>query len=568
MEKIKRKKLPIGISNFKEIIENNYYYVDKTNFIANILEEGFKVELFTRPRRFGKTLNISMLNYFFNIENKEENRKLFENLNISKSKYFEKQGNYPVISISFRNYGEKNWENGIRTIKTVISNTYDEHKIVMENLDKRELKKFEDIWLENDEGDWKNSLLNLTKYLYEYYGKKVVILIDEYDQPVIDSYVKGYYEEAIDFFKSFYGSVLKDNEYLELGVITGILRVAKENIFSGLNNLKVHTILNDKFTEYFGIIESEVEQALKDFNLEYDLKDVQKWYNGYLFGDIQVYNPWSIINFLDEKKLKPYWVNTSGNELIKLYLKRLKNEIFNDFSKLLNKENILKRINDNMTFGNLEANFSRNIWNLFFHSGYLTLAEKYDEEEDDVFLKIPNEEILRMFSEMFIDVYFEDYDKFSGMTYALKTGDIETFRFEMKRILLENTGIFDVSGIYKEQFYHGLMLGLILKLRREYEITSNNFSGKGRYDLLLKPRNLLRRDEGIILELKVVNVKENSSLEEIQEKLKRECEIALKQIDDKKYVSALRNAGIEKVLKIGLAFCGKEFEVKFERENI
>ena len=435
-------------------------------------------------------------------------------------------------------------------------------------MDEIEIEKFNSIRRELDKGNWKNSLLNLTKYLYEYYGKKVVILIDEYDQPIIDSYVKGYYKEAIDFFKSFYGSVLKDNEYLELGVVTGILRVAKENIFSGLNNLKVHTILNDKFTEYFGIIESEVEQALKDFNLEYDLKDVQKWYNGYLFGDIQVYNPWSIINFLDEKKLKPYWVNTSGNELIKLYLKQLKNEIFNDFSKLLNKESILKRINDNMTFGNLEANFSRNIWNLFFHSGYLTLAEKYDEEEEDVFLKIPNEEILRMFSEMFIDVYFEDYDKFSGMTYALKTGDIETFRFEMKRILLENTGIFDVSGIYKEQFYHGLMLGLILKLRREYEITSNNFSGKGRYDLLLKPRNLLRRDEGIIFELKVVNVKEDSSLEETQEKLKRECEIALKQIDNKEYVSALRNAGIEKVLKIGLTFCGKEFEVRFEREKI
>ena len=568
MEKIKRKKLPIGISNFKEIIENNYYYVDKTNFIENILEEGFKVELFTRPRRFGKTLNISMLNYFFNIENKEENRKLFENLNISKSKYFEKQGNYPVISISFRNYGEKGWENGFKIIKQIIGDLYTEHKFLIEKMDEIEIEKFNSIRRESDKGNWKNSLLNLTKYLYEYYGKKVVILIDEYDQPIIDSYVKGYYEEAIDFFKSFYGSVLKDNEYLELGVITGILRVAKENIFSGLNNLKVHTILNDKFTEYFGIIESEVEQALKDFNLEYDLKDVQKWYNGYLFGDIQVYNPWSIINFLDEKKLKPYWVNTSGNELIKLYLKRLKNEIFNDFSKLLNKESILKRINDNMTFGNLEANFSRNIWNLFFHSGYLTLAEKYDEEEDDVFLKIPNEEILRMFSEMFIDVYFEDYDKFSGMTYALKTGDIETFRFEMKRILLENTGIFDVSGIYKEQFYHGLMLGLILKLRREYEITSNNFSGKGRYDLLLKPRNTLRRDEGIIFELKVVNVKEDSGLEEIQEKLKRECEIALKQIDDKKYVSVLRNTGIEKVLKIGLTFCGKEFEVRFEREKI
>ena len=566
--KKRKKKLPIGLSDFKDMIEKNYYYFDKSELIENILEDGSIVKLFTRPRRFGKTLNMSMLKYFFDVKNKEENKKLFEGLNISKSEYFEKQGEFPVISISFKNYNKNDWKSGFKLIKSTISDIYAKFEDLMEHLNKRDLKKFEDIWLEKDEGDWERSLLNLTKYVYEYYGKKVVILIDEYDQPVIDSYVKGYYEETIDFFKSFYGSVLKDNEYLELGVVTGILRVAKENIFSGLNNLKVHTILNDKFTEYFGIIESEVEQALKDFNLEYDLKDVQKWYNGYLFGDIQVYNPWSIINFLDEKKLKPYWVNTSGNELIKLYLKRLKNEIFNDFSKLLNKESILKRINDNMTFGNLEANFSRNIWNLFFHSGYLTLAEKYDEEEEDVFLKIPNEEILRMFSEMFIDVYFEDYDKFSGMTYALKTGDIETFRFEMKRILLENTGIFDVSGIYKEQFYHGLMLGLILKLRREYEITSNNFSGKGRYDLLLKPRNLLKRDEGIIFELKVVNVKEDSSLEEIQEKLKRECEIALKQIDDKKYVSALRNAGIEKVLKIGLAFCGKEFEVRFEREKI
>ena len=353
MGKNERKRLPIGISNFKEIIENDYYYVDKTNFIENILEEGFKVELFTRPRRFGKTLNISMLNYFFNIENKEENRKLFENLNISKSKYFEKQGNYPVISISFRNYGEKNWENGLKAIQDEIKELYNQFYLIREKLNQRDLEEFDAIWFGRENARWKKALLNLTRYLYGFYGKKVVILIDEYDQPIIDSYVKGYYEEAIDFFKSFYGSVLKDNEYLELGVITGILRVAKENIFSGLNNLKVHTILNDKFTEYFGIIESEVEQALKNFNLEYDLKDVQKWYNGYLFGDIQVYNPWSIINFLDEKKLKTYWVNTSGNELIKLYLKRLKNEIFNDFSKLLNKESILKRINDNMTFGNL-----------------------------------------------------------------------------------------------------------------------------------------------------------------------------------------------------------------------
>ena len=563
----KKKKLPIGISNFKDIIEKNYYYFDKTKFIEDILEDGAQVKLFTRPRRFGKTLNMSMLKYFFDIKNKEENRKLFENLEISKSEYFSEQGNYPVISISFRNYDEENWEEGFKTIKTTIANAYAEHKILMDNLDKRELEKFESIWLEKDEGDWKNSLRNLVQYLYEYYGKKVVVLIDEYDQPIIDSYIKGYYDKTISFFKSFYGLVLKDNEYLEMGVMTGILRVAKENIFSGLNNLKVHTILDDKFTEYFGVVETEVIQALEDFELEYELNDVQKWYNGYLFGDKKVYNPWSIINFLSDKKLRPYWVNTSGNGLIKLYLEKLKNDIFDDFSKLLKEESIVKRINDNMTFQNLEANFSKNIWNLFFHSGYLTLTKEYDVMKKSASIKIPNKEILEMFSEMFIEVYFEDTDNFLDMTDALKNGDIDKFRVELNKILLENTGIFDVSGVHKEQFYHGLMLGLFLMLKNEYEITSNGFAGKGRYDLLLKPKNILEEQEGIIFELKIINIDNSKlNLEEIHKKLKNECEIALKQIEEREYASVLRNAGIEKVLKIGIAFYGKEFEVKFERE--
>ena len=563
----KKKKLPIGISNFKDIIEKNYYYFDKTKFIEDILEDGAQVKLFTRPRRFGKTLNMSMLKYFFDVRNKEENRKLFENLEISRSEYFEEQGNYPVISISFRNYDEENWEQGFKTIKTTIANAYAEHKILMDNLDKRELEKFESIWLEKDEGDWKNSLRNLVQYLYEYYGKKVVVLIDEYDQPIIDSYIKGYYDKTISFFKSFYGLVLKDNEYLEMGVMTGILRVAKENIFSELNNLKVHTILDDKFTEYFGVVETEVIQALEDFELEYELNDVQKWYNGYLFGDKKVYNPWSIINFLSDKKLRPYWVNTSGNGLIKLYLEKLKNDIFDDFSKLLKEESIVKRINDNMTFQNLEANFSKNIWNLFFHSGYLTLTKEYDVMKKSASIKIPNKEILEMFSEMFIEVYFEDTDNFLDMTDALKSGDIDKFRVELNKILLENTGIFDVSGVHKEQFYHGLMLGLFLMLKNEYEITSNGFAGKGRYDLLLKPKSILEEQEGIIFELKIINIDNSKlNLEEIHKKLKNECEIALKQIEEKEYVSVLRNAGIEKVLKIGIAFYGKEFEVKFERE--
>ena len=412
MRSNKKVKLPVGISDFKDVIENNYYYFDKTKFIENILEDGSKVKLFTRPRRFGKTLNISMLKYFFNVKNKYENKKLFENLEISKSEYFEKQGNYPVISISFRNYDEENWDDGLKTIKGILKRVYSEYKFLTEKMDDIEIEEFNSVRRGLDSVEWEASIINLSKYLYEYYGEKVVVLIDEYDQPIIDTYVKGYYDKAISFFKSFYGLVLKDNEYLEMGVMTGILRVAKENIFSGLNNLEVHTILDSEFTEYFGVMENEVENSLKDFELEYELDDVQKWYNGYLFGNRKVYNPWSIINFLKRGKLKPYWVNTSGNGLIKLYLQKLKNEIFEDFSKLLNKESIFKRINDNMTFGNLEANFEKNIWNLFFHSGYLTLAEEYEENKEETYLKIPNEEILKMFSEMFIEIYFENYENF------------------------------------------------------------------------------------------------------------------------------------------------------------
>ena len=561
-----KKKLPIGISDFKKIIDGNYYYFDKTELIKSIIGEPGEVKLFTRPRRFGKTLNMSMIKYFFDIENKDGNKKLFENLKISENEYFEKQGTAPVISISFRNYDESSWGNGFEMIKNTISDLYDEFEFVKENLSARKKEKYDSILFNRaTEATWKLSLLDLTKYLYEYYGQKVVVLIDEYDQPIIDSYVKGYYQEAISFFKTFYGVVLKDNNYLEMGIMTGILRVAKENIFSGLNNLRVHTILDNRFTEYFGITESEVEKALKDFNLEFELQDVQKWYNGYLFGDIKVYNPWSIINFLNDEKLKPYWVNTSGNELIKLYLKKLKNEIFDDFSKLLNKKAILKRIDDNMTFANLEANYEENIWNLFFHSGYLTLAEEVQDDEEQVYLKIPNEEILKMFSKMFIEVYFENYNSFYNMVYSLKNGDIETFKKELRKILLENVGIFDVSGVYKEQFYHGLMLGIILTLKNEYEITSNNFSGKGRYDLLLKPKNLEKRKEGIILELKVVNAMENLSEDKIFEKLENECDIALQQIEKKEYASVLKNSGVENVLKIGIAFFGKEVAVKFDR---
>ena len=289
-----RKKMPIGISDFKKVIEGDYYYFDKTELISKIMEEAGEVKLFTRPRRFGKTLNMSMIKYFFDVKNKDENRKLFENLKISKSKYFNLQGESPVIFISFKNYNKSSWEGGMEYIRSLIASLYDEFYELCEKLNPKNKRFFEKIWMEEPgitNTNIENLLLELTKFLYQEYGKKVVLLIDEYDQPIINSYVHGYYEEAIEFFKSFYGSVLKDNNYLEMGIMTGILRIAKENIFSGLNNLQVYTILDNRFTEYFGIMEDEVDNAVKDFNLEYELKDVQKWYNGYLFGNLKVYNP-------------------------------------------------------------------------------------------------------------------------------------------------------------------------------------------------------------------------------------------------------------------------------------
>ena len=334
-----KKGIGIGVEDFSEVIKENCYYIDKTKWIGEILEDKSKIKLFTRPRRFGKTLNMSMLKYFFNVENKEENKKLFSGLDIEKSEYMSEQGQYPVIFISLKSIKAKTWEEAIQEIRLLVLELFSEYKYLLEDLDEYDLPRFKKYLMGNaDFSELKNALLFLTRMLFQKYKKEVILLIDEYDSPLISAYEYHYYSDAIAFFKVFYGEALKTNQYLKMGVMTGILRVAKENIFSGLNNLEVHTILDDEFTEYFGIMEDEVEKALEDFGLEYELKDVQKWYNGYLFGNRKVYNPWSIVNFLKNGNLKPYWVNTSGNALIKLYLKKLRDSIFDDFTKLLNKK--------------------------------------------------------------------------------------------------------------------------------------------------------------------------------------------------------------------------------------
>ncbi|WP_248615376.1 AAA family ATPase [Leptotrichia trevisanii] len=540
-----RKPLPIGVSDFKEIVENNYYYIDKTKLIEDILHYRAKVNLFTRPRRFGKTLNMSMIKYFFDIEKKEENRKLFDELNISKSEYMQEQGQYPVIYISFRNMEEVSWENSYIAIRQLISNMYDEFKFIREDMDERELFYFDNVWFNKDTADWKGSLKALTKYLYEYYGKKAIVLIDEYDTPIIQAYQEGYYKQAISFFKKFYGDAMKDNEYLQFGIMTGILRIAKEGIFSGLNNLKVNNIFSEKYSEYYGLTENEVVKAVKYYGLEYEMEDIKEWYNGYQFGDSQVYNPWSIINFLDEKKLCPYWIGVSGNKLIDDMLDKGNEKILSDLEKLFRGERIHKQINDytEFTFG------VEDIWQLFLYSGYLTTSGKFESGECPI--KIPNREITEFFENRFINRFIGNYNKFSDIIRNLKNGKIEEFAKELQDEILSSLSYFDTEK--DEKYYKIFLIGIFIILGNDYIRLSERESGYGRADLVLEPKNKI--NPAYIFEFKVVNN---------EDELENYAKAGFEQIKEKEYDVELRNRGVGRIVCVGLAFYRKKLKMKYE----
>ena len=329
------KRLAIGLSDFKHLIEEDFYYFDKTAFIEEVIKDGAAVKLFARPRRFGKTLNMSMLKYFFDIKEAEENRKLFKNLYIEKTENFKEQGQYPVIFLSLKDLKADNWEEMERGIKNLLQEVFSEHKYLIKELDEFDLSILKKIINKEVELEGlKSSLKFLAKILYEKYNKKVVVLIDEYDAPLVSAYHNKYYEKAKDFFKTFYSSVLKDNVYLQMGVMTGFIRVIKAGIFSDLNNLNTYTILSDFYPNCYGLTEEEVKKALVDYNLEYEMGDVKDWYDGYKFGKSEVYNPWSILNFLHAKELRAYWVDTSGNDLINDVLKIVRKDIVRDLKKL------------------------------------------------------------------------------------------------------------------------------------------------------------------------------------------------------------------------------------------
>ena len=544
-----KKPLPIGIDDFKTIIEEDYYYADKTKMIESLLDDGAGVTLFTRPRRFGKTLNMSMLNYFFNLKNKEENRKLFENLYISKNKYMNQQGEYPVIYLSFKDIKALNWEKCYYLTRRLITYLYNEFEFLREKLNKKDLSDFDKVWLDEEEADWENSLKNLLRYLYEYHNKKVVVLIDEYDTPIVSGYNNGYKKEVLDLYRSLYSTVLKSNMHLQFSVMTGILRIAKEGIFSGLNNLKVNSIFSEKYSEYYGMTEEEVLEGLKYYNLEYEINDVRDWYDGYQFGNIEVYNPWSIINFLDNGKLKPYWQGTAGNETINELLDRGNRELFDDLEKLFRREIVYKKIRDFTEF----TDDINEIWELFLYSGYLTTSGKEKDREHPI--RIPNREIMEFFEDRFIDRFTGNYQKFSDTIRYLRAGNIEKFGEILQNEVISSLSYFDTDK--DEKYYKVFLIGIFVALMNDYVRLSERESGYGRADLILEPKK--KENPGYIFEFKVANS---------EEELESYAEEGFEQIKEKKYDTELINHGVTEIIYIGLAFYKKKLKMKYENRII
>ena len=551
---MEKKAIPIGIENFEDIIKDNYYYVDKSMLIEDILVNRAAVTLFTRPRRFGKTLNMSMIKYFFDVRNKDENRKLFERLKIFGSEYMKEQGKYPVIFVSLKDLRGDTWEDTFENLKSFISDLYAEFEDMREIMNKRDKIKFDKIFYEEEKGDYETSLKLLSNYIYKYYGKKVIILIDEYDAPIINAFDKGYYNEAINFFQVFYSSALKTNDSLKYGILTGITRIIKEGIFSGLNNLKVDTILNKKFSEYFGLLESEVIKMLDYFEMKYKIEEVKEWYNGYIFGDKRVYNPWSIINYVDNGEIKAYWANVSGNTLLENMLDQAGEDVYTDLKRFTDGESIEKYISDGTTIKSLLSNDDE-IWQLFLYSGYLTKAKEQIEidetlEYTNIYnLKIPNKEIRKYFGNMFLNRFFGTELKTSILIKALESGDIKKFEKTLGEIMVNMLSHFDLDS-EMEKIYQVFMIGLVGFLMGKYEIISNNESGYGRYDLAMIP--IKSNEKAYLMEFKISKTEKGMTLK---------AEEALKQIDEKKYDTRLKARGIKNILKIGIAFYGKKVKV-------
>ncbi|ALQ43182.1 AAA family ATPase [Fusobacterium polymorphum] len=543
------KRIGIGVSDFKHLIEEDFYYFDKTKFIDEIIKDGAQVKLFTRPRRFGKTLNMSMLKYFFDIKKADENRKLFRDLYIEKTDSFKEQGQYPVVFLSLKDLKATTWEEMERKIIITLSDFLSEYEYLLNELSGINFENLKNIiYKEAGIDDLTTTLKFLTKILYEKYNKKIVVLVDEYDSPLVSAYINGYYEKAKNFFKTFYSLVLKDNNYLQMGILTGIIRVIKAGIFSDLNNLRTYTILSDDYTDSYGLTEEEVEKSLKDYGIEAEISKVKDWYDGYKFGDSEVYNPWSILNFLQDKKLRAYWVDTSGNDLINNVLKMRNKNIITALERLFNGEGLRQNISGTSDLSKILSDDE--IWELLLFSGYLTVEEKINQ--DNYILRLPNKEVKSLFRKTFIETYIARGSKLSFLMESLIENKIEDYEENLQEVLLASVSYNDTKK-GNEAFYHGLIMGMGLYLEGEYITKSNIESGLGRYDFLIEPKNKSKR--AFIMEFK--------STDSVQ-KLEEVSKEALQQIEDKKYDISLKQNGIKEITYIGIAFCGKQIKISYK----
>ena len=544
----------IGIQSFEQIIENDVFYVDKTNFIREWWESKDSVTLIARPRRFGKTLNMSMLEQFFSLEYADRGE-LFEGLSIwEDAKYRKLQGTYPVISLSFARVKETNYASAKEKICEILTNLYSHYSFLRDSeaLTDKDREYFDRVSSKMEDSDATSALYQLSGFLYRYYGKKVIILLDEYDTPIQEAYVDGFWDELTSFIRSLFNSTFKTNPYVERAMMTGITRVSKESILSDLNNLKVVTTTSDEYATSFGFTEEEVFAAMDEMGMT-EKEKVKKWYDGFVFGKVRdIYNPWSIINLLDTGKFSTYWANTSSNSLVSRLIRQGSRRIKEQFETLMQGGCINTEIDEQIVYNLLDDN-EEAIWSLLLASGYLKVLQ-VNMEEECYQLTLTNYEVKRMFRNMIRGWFKKDSSNYNDFIQALLLDDVDAMNEYMNRVTRSVFSSFDTgkrpSSAEPERFYHGFVLGLMMELQDRYIITSNRESGFGRYDVILYPR---KDDDAIIMEFKVFNKRREKNLEDT-------LASALRQIEEKQYAQTLIDQGIasERIRKYGFAFEGKE----------